>query len=186
MTRGATKSPEIDYRLLKTLLDAATPQNIYQVVVGAPFKNGIDMAYLFLGFMCLYVVDEKANVIRLVAASGTEEYRLSVEHMDFKLEDYVLDFEKNKKNTIVQAIVSGKPQHTSDWATLNSGKTPVESVRINQANSGIACTVVHPLTEPAKGALMYNYYQYADGIGDKQKSFMKQYTKLASNYLGLA
>jgi len=133
--------------------------------------------------MCLYIVDEKTNEIHLVAASGTEEYRLSVEHMDFKAEDYTLDFDKNKDNTIVQAIAGGKPKHTTDWTTLNRGQTPAETVRLNQANSGIAYSVIYPLSGPAKGALMYNYYQYQDGIGDTQKAFMKRYAKLIGSYL---
>jgi hypothetical protein len=178
-------SPKIDYQFLTAQLDAATSGNIYEVVVSAPFANGRDMVFLFLGFICLYIVDEKTDRIQLVAVSGTEEYRLSVEHMDFKPEDYTLRFDKNKNNTIVQAVASGKPKHTLDWATLNRGQTPTAAVRLNQANSGIAYTAIHPLLGPTKGALMYNYYQYPDGIGDAQEAFMKRYTKLVSRYLGI-
>lgn len=183
MDKVGAKPPEIDYKFLAKLLGAATPRNIYQVIVSAPFEDSIDMVLLFLGFICLYIVDQNKNVIHLVAASGTEEYRLAVEHMDFKPEDYTLTFDKHKDNTIVQAIAGGKPKDTTDWATLNSGHTPVEAVRLNQANSGIAYTAVHPLAGPVKGALMYNYYQYPDGIGDAQETFMKRYTKLVSEHL---
>lgn len=183
MKHAVAKSPEIDYQFLTAQLDAAKPGNIYQIVVSVPFENGVDMVLLFLGFICLYIVDEKKNKIQLVAASGTEEYRLAIEYIDFKLEEYVLDFKKNKDNTIVQAITSGKPKHTTDWATLNSGQNSTKSVRLNQANSGIAYTAIYPLQGPTRGALMFNYYQYPDGIGAAQEAFMKRYTKLVSSHL---
>jgi hypothetical protein len=135
---------------------------------------------LFLGFICLYIVDESTRRIQLVAASGTEEYRLAVEYIDFKLKEYSLSFDKNKSNTIVRAIARHKPQHTTDWATLNSGQTSIKAVRLNQANSGIAYTAVYPLPGSIKGAVMYNFYQYADGIGSQQLTFMQQYTELVS------
>lgn len=183
MEESGAKPPAIDYRLLTNLLDAANSKDLYQVIVSAPFKNNVDMVFLFLGFICLYIVDEETNKIQLVAASGTEEYRLSVENMDFKLEDYTLYFDKNKANPIVKSIARGKPQSTTDWATLNRGKTSVEEVRLNQANSGIAYTAIYPFAGSVKGALMYNYYQYADGIGSQQEDFMERYTELVSRSL---
>ena len=186
MNGQSTHSPEIDYDLLSTLLAQTQPQQLYQKIVSAPFENKVDVVFLFLGFICLYIVDEPSNVVQLVAASGTEEYRLAVQHMQFKASDYTLDFEKDKGNTIVRAIASNKSTHTTDWADLNRGQTPVEQVRLNQANSGIAYTSIYPLQGTLKGAVMYNYYQYPEMIGDEQAAFMTEYTRLVSLSLDAA
>jgi hypothetical protein len=130
-------------------------------------------------------VDEASGDIQLKAASGTEEYRLAVEHYNFDLTKFQLRFDTDKNNTIVQAIVSGKPQGTDDWLTLSRQNKSAKAVRFNQANSGIAYTMIHPFTGQLRGAMMYNFYQYAEDITDEQRSFMERYTQLVSTRLNL-
>jgi hypothetical protein len=180
---AAAATTTIDYSGLLTQITRANAGQAYSVIANAPFKNTVDMGLLFLGFIVVYIVDDKTNEIQLKATSRTEEYKLAVEKFDFKPTSYHLSFDKDKHNTIVQAIATGKPQTTCDWVTLNRGETAPEVVRINQANSGIACSIIYPLKSAVKGALMYNYYQYQEQIGSPQQSFMEHYTKLVSTYL---
>jgi len=178
--------PMLDYGQLARTLAAASPKSIYKVIVEAPFKDKVNMAFLFLGFICLYIVDEEEKQIQLKAASGTEEYRLAVEWYNFKPADFHLDFDTDKNNTIVKAIASGKPQETDDWVTVSRQHSSPEVVRLNQANSGIAYTAIQPFSHAVRGALMYNFYQYPDKIDGEQRTFMRKYTDLVSSLLSQA
>jgi hypothetical protein len=181
---GSAETTTIDYDSLLAQITHAKAGQVYSVIVNAPFKNTVDMGLLFLGFIVIYIVDSQTNEIQLKASSSTEEYELAVEKFDFEPKSYHLNFDKDKHNTIVQAIATGKPQSTGDWVTLNRGETPPHVVRINQANSGIACSIIYPFDSVIKGALMYNYYQYQEQIGSPQQAFMERYTELVSTYLG--
>lgn len=180
---GRSNLLSIDYESLTKLLSSAPKDDIYKVIVNAPFTNKSDMALLFMGFICLYVVDEGKSQIQLMAASGTDEYRLAVERYNFKPSQFHLRFDEDKNNTIVQAIVRGRLQDTTDWVTVSRKNKSPEIVRINQANSGIAYTAIYPFSSSVRGALMYNFYQYHDKIDEKQRTFMKKYTHLVSSYL---
>jgi hypothetical protein len=107
MKADTAEQPNADYAQLAAQLTAVSPKDLYRAIVSAPFEDKLAMAYLFLGFICLYVVDEASGDIQLKAASGTEEYRLAVEHYNFDLTKFQLRFDTDKNNTIVQAIVSG-------------------------------------------------------------------------------
>jgi hypothetical protein len=170
----------IDYELLATQLAAKSNSDTFKAIVEVPFDNKLAMGLLFLGFICLYIVDEGKSEIQLMAASGTEEYRLAVERYNFKPSDFHLGFDTDKENTIVRAIASGQPQDTTDWVTLSRKHSSPEVVRLNQANSGIAYTAIYPFSSPKRGALMYNFYQYPDKINGEQRAFMEQYTELAA------
>jgi hypothetical protein len=181
---SSAETTDIDYDGLLARISLANADHVYSVIANAPFKNTIDMGLLFLGFIVVYIVDSQTNEIQLKATSNTEEYELAVERFDFKPKSYHLNFDKDKDNTIVQAIATGKSQSTCDWVTLNRGETAPDVVRINQANSGIACSIIYPFNSAVKGALMYNYYQYQEQIGSPQRAFMERYTELVSTYLG--
>ena len=176
-------NPTIDYASLAKSLASAPADTLNTTIVESLFDDKISMAFLFLGFICLYIVDEKKDEIHLMAASGTEQYRLAIERYNFKPSEFHLHFDTDKNNTIVKAISSGKPQFTTDWLTLSRKHKSADVVRLNQANSGIAYTAVYPFTSKVRGALMYNFYQYPEQIGNIQHDFMKRYTKLASSYL---
>jgi hypothetical protein len=176
-------SPLTDYDELAAQLDKADPADAHSAIVNVPFNNELDMALLFLGFICIFVVEEKLDRICLKAASDTEQYHLAIDHFKFDPSKYHLYFDKNKDNSIVRAILSNEPQNTTDWNTLNRGKTPSDTVRLNQANSGIAYSVIRPFRSKIRGALLFNFYQYPEQIGQQQENFMERYTELASKYL---
>jgi hypothetical protein len=179
-----TERPGLDYELLAARLSAAPQKDYYQMIVEAPFENKLEMALLFVGFICAYVVDEQKQEIQLKAASGTTEYELAVQNYNFNPEKFHLSFDTDRDNTIVKAIASGKPAGTSDWVSLSRKHKSEEAVRFNQANSGIAYTAVYPFNGKQRGALMYNFYQYAEDMTDDQREFMERYTQLVSSDLG--
>ena len=179
--RTASRTP--DYRKLKRHILAAPHEDRYQAIVDVPFKQNVAMTMLFLGFLCLYVVDEDNSTVQLEAASGSEQYRLAVEHYNFSPEDYQLDLKKDARNTIVQAIVSGKPQSTTDWVSVSRKGASPDLVRLNQANSGIAYAAIYPFSDKKRGAIMYNFYQYSELIDRHQHDFMRRYTELVSAIL---
>lgn len=171
---------EIDYKHLASEISKSAPKRVYSAIANAPYADKVGMAFLFLGFICIYIVDEKTNKIFLKGVSDTEEYHLAVKDFKFKPSNYHLDFDKNKDNQIVQAIAQNTPQQTGDWTTLNRGKTSKATVRLNQASSGIATSIIYPLNSKIRGALMYSYYQYPEMIGNPQQLFMERYTELVS------
>lgn len=170
-----------DYRQLKRVLLVARPEELLTKLVDAPFSLKVAMAWLFLGFICVYIVE--GDSVQLKAATGSEYYKLAVEHYKFQPQEYRLDLDKDSSNTIVKAILSGKPETTADWVTVSRLGVEPEVVRLNQANSGIAYTVIYPFSGKVSGALMYNFYQYPASLGKAQWAFMKRYTALASSLL---
>jgi hypothetical protein len=173
----------IDYDSLAALLAAATPSQNSTAIVNAPFHDKVSMAYLFLGFIGLYIVDEDKQQLQLVAVSGTEEYERAVEGYDFNPADYQLCLKDNQQNTLVKAVESGLPQDNTDWASLRRKDKSPAIVRLNQANSGIAYSAIYPFHASQRGALMYSYYQYPDKIDISQRTFMQKYTTLAAAHL---
>jgi hypothetical protein len=179
----STTLTKLDYEQLKLAIQSVSFAKRPNAIVNEPFKFKVAMAWLFLGFICLYILDDKTAIVQLKAATDSEHYRLSVERYKFTPEEYRLSLTNDSHNTIIQSIAHGKPETTDDWLTLSRPNTHAEAVRLNQANSGIACSVVYPLSGKVRGALMYNYYQYPMSVGEAQRSFMRRYTKLASEYL---
>jgi hypothetical protein len=178
-----TDRPTVDFEHLTAQLAAAPSKDIYRTIVEAPFQNKLAMAFLFVGFICAYEVDEAKSEVQLMAASGTAEYELAIEHYKFKPSNFHLSLDTDTDNTIVQAVTSGHPQGTSDWLTLSRKRKSAQAVRFNQANSGIAYTAIYPFQATRRGALMFNFYQYADEISKEQRDFMERYTALVSTFL---
>ncbi len=178
-----SQDDDIDYKGLEFQLDKLSGPRLHAAIVNAPFSNKIDGVKLYLGFICLYIVDEKSRTIRLMAVSGTEEYELSVENYHFKPKSFFLSLDSDTDNTIVQTIQSGNPQTTADWGTLSRKQSGPEVARLNQANSGIAYTAVYPYDSAVRGVVMYNFYQFPERVDQEQLAFMRHYTALVAESL---
>jgi len=129
-------------------------------------------------------VDEASQMVYLAAVSHTEQYNQSVRGYDFDETDYHLSLKSDQGNDIVKAILINKPQKTLDWGSLSRPAADRGQARLNQASGGIAYSMVYPLPGPARGALLYCYFQYEENIGPGQQQFMERYTKLVSDSLG--
>jgi hypothetical protein len=177
----AADEPIIDFSALQQALDSAdSVPALYQAVVDAPFEQKLAAAYLFLGFMVLFMVPPGKKVIKLGAASDNEYYKMSVSGYSFDPTKFQLPLTKNSTNDIVQTAITGKPRETTDWRTLRRKWADPEQTSLNQANSGIAYSILYPVDAGNGGVLMFCYYQYVGGAGPAQTKFMGEYTALVS------
>jgi hypothetical protein len=180
-------NPSVDYTVLTDALNAApNSAATLDLIVNAPFtEQKVEMALLFLGIISFYLIDEPRQEVYMVGASDTEYYHLAIKHYPFDPKEYRLALSATD-NPIVQAILQGEAVHYDDWGNLRRPGASVDTVRLNQATSGIAAMYIYPLTGTRRGALMYNFFQYGDGIGAAQLEFMERYTNLVSGVLSRA
>jgi hypothetical protein len=179
--RGAY--PAFPYADMQQELKAArSSQASHDAIANVPFHHQLESALLFLGFITFFLVDEAKQLVRIAAVSDNEYYDMAVSGYNFDPKKFTLSLD-DADNSIVKSILSGKPETTIDWDTIKRPQADNEAARLNQASSGIACTVVYPLTGSKRGALMYNYFQYQDGVGEQQQDFMETYTDIVSKLL---
>jgi hypothetical protein len=183
MVLQANDEPTVPYALVEQLFDSAGNQKtLYKHIVNAPFEYPVATAFLFLGFISFFLVDEPKALIRLAGVSDTEYYRLSVADYPFRPSAFTVRLD-NADNAIAAAIREAKVVPLHDWGKLRRPRARDEAVRLNQASAGIGYSVLYPLPGTVRGALLYNYFQYQDAIGDDQRDFMKAYTNLVANAL---
>jgi hypothetical protein len=157
-------------------------QALYQAIVNAPFAHDRDMAFLFLGFICFFWVDSESNIIRAGAATDNEYFKQSIANYNFTMDEYQVPLSETE-NSIVQAVISGKPVTSTNWDSFRRPDVEEGVARLNQANSGIGYSAVYPVTGKIKGALMFNFYQFPEAIGEGQATFMEHYSNLVSKAL---
>ena len=166
---------------LQLSLKAATnPTELYEIIANEPFKHPLEMALLFLGFICFYLVDEDKQTIYIAGVSHNEYYEQSIAGYDFEPADYHPSL-SDPKNIICEAIRTKTETYTEDWGALSRPEAKDGAARLNQASAGIGYTKIYPLTGKTQGALMFNYFQYADGMGSQQDIFMKYYAELVAS-----
>lgn len=158
------------------------PKGLYQAIVQVPFDHDRDMAFLFLGFLTLFILDPKRKMIVASAATDNDYYDQSIAGYDFKLSDYQLPLSA-KENSVVQAITSGQPVTSDNWDTFKRPKVDEGVARLNQANCGIGYAAVYPIQGIVRGALMFNFYQFPEAMCDAQDTFMQRYSALVAEAL---
>lgn len=183
-----TASPDIvtdfDYAALEQQLKAAqNDDELFATIVNAPFINPLPAVMIFLGIVVLLQVNETDGTIDRVALSKTEQARATTEvsakpFNDIKIPaDYL-------ENIIADAIHSGQPQDTTDWKFLFNPSLSAQEARLNQANAGIAHSIVYPLKSRDGGALIFSYYQYRSEMNaGKAEAFMQRYAELVDQVL---
>lgn len=170
---------DFDYKVLEQMLADATPENLYSIVVNAPFNFPVQTAMIFLGIAVLLVVDSEAGTINRVALSETELAKNTTDVSMVPFEEIKIPL-NDDENIIAKTITSGVPHDTTDWRYLFTPVLTPEDARLNQASGGIAYSAVYPLNTKQGGAMIFSYFQYAHDIGEKQHAFMKRYADLAS------
>jgi hypothetical protein len=84
-------------------------------------------------------------------------------------------------NFIAEAIRSERYQQTSDWQYLFAPTLTPQEARLNQAESGIACSYIYPLIGTRSGGtLVFNYYPALEQLEAQHKSFMRSYSRLVA------
>ncbi len=173
-----------DYEVLARLLEEANDtQELRQAIVNTPFYDKATAAFLFLGIVVLLIVNDKDGVIERVALSNTMHADGTKQMSVKRFEDIRIPLE-DKDNIIAKAIRSGDPQATTDWAVLFTPELTPEQARMNQAGGGIGYSEVYPLSAGGtRGAMIFSYYQYPEGIVEAQKGFMRRYVAMVENRL---
>lgn len=182
---GPSTNPAIDFDRLETLLKTASSDDaLSQVIVNAPFENfAPEMAKLFLGVIVLLMVNKSTGTIDRIAITANDIAERTKRKSKKRFKDIKVPVGYTK-NIIVKAVKTGKPQSTDDWEYLHGPALTAEEARLNQADGGIAFSVVYPLKGARDGgALIFSYYQYPDKIGPAQKDFMRKYSELVAKRL---
>jgi len=182
----AHTEPPFDFDALHVSLDMAKDDDqLFNMIVNAPFGNPLPPAFIFLGIIVLLQVDKKSKTIDRVALSETDLARSTTEVSVVPFHDIKIPLD-HYENVIAHAIAAGEPSDTTDWKFLFDPALPAEQARINQASAGIAYSAVYPLTARDGGALIYSYFQYQSDIGVRQVEFMQKYTELVDAALAKA
>jgi len=177
-------SPGFNFATLEASFKSAkTSEDRYAAIANSPFSTPHQTALLFLGIIVLLVVNEQDKTIDRVALSDTSHADATKAVSAKRFEDIRIPLNA-RGNLIAQVIQSQRPAGTADWAGLFTPELTPEQARINQANSGIGYSMVHPVTGSSRrGALIFSYFMYPENITQQQHDFMEHYTRLVSAYL---
>lgn len=175
-------NPVIDYAKLRSILELANNlADLKQAIVNAPFQFKMETAFLFLGIIVLLLVDKEEGTINRVALSKTELAENTKNVSVKKFEEIKIPL-GHQENIIAKAIETGQPQETTNWKDLFTPALSEEQAKLNQASGGIAFSAVYPLKGfPDGGAMIFSYYQYGSEIGQPQKRFMEEYSRIVSD-----
>lgn len=172
-------------RLTEIISSLQEDIELFEGIVNAPFCDKLHATNFDLGMIVLVLVNKKDQLLDRVAYSKTSPAidAVKASPKEFSKIRIPLDY---TANTTVSAILSNKPQQTSDWAQLLSPVLSKDAARFNQAEAGMDCSYVYPL-ESARdgGALIYSFYQAPSEIGATHKNFMERYTSLVSQRLSV-
>lgn len=163
--------------------EANTDSEIFRAIVDAPFDTyPVATAMMFLGIIVLLLVNKETGQIDRVALSSTEIAKRTTEVSAVPFNDIKIDATE-QCNVVAAAVRSQKTQETTDWEELFTPALSGEQARINQANAGIAYSVVYPFAARDGGALIFSYYQFNGKAGKAQHDFMTEYTELVNHRL---
>lgn len=176
---------DIDYQALQKRLTAAKNDvELFYAVVNVPFEvSKVAISYLSLGAIVLLLVNKQNGTIDRIAITDSEVAVRAKRLSTKRFEDIRIPVGYTK-NAIARAIQSNQHQIVSDWQYLFIPElTPIEA-RFNQADSGIGCSVVYPLTNARDGgALIFSYFQYPSKITNEHHEFMRRYSEIVAGVL---
>lgn len=169
---------------LKEMLSSAKGDDeLFDLIVNAPFSDRRISTLLGLGIMVLLLVNKKTRTIDRIALSDTSLAKGAVRMSVKPFHDIKIPL-NYRGNFIAEAIRSERYQQTSDWQYLFAPDLAPEEARLNQAGAGIACSYVYPLVDArAGGALIFSYYLPLDKIEREHHEFMRRYSRIAAKAL---
>lgn len=181
---GSASSLVFDYNTIrKDLEKTKTDEELLHLIVNEPFKFKLASALIYLGIIVFLVHNEETNSIERLALSDTIFAEGTKRMSTKKFEDIIIPAD-NHTNVIAKTIRTGEPHTTTDWKYLFLPALSAEDARFNQSGGGISFSAVYPIkTQKINGAMIFSYYQFPDRIGENQKSFMLNYTKVICDIL---
>ena len=173
------------YRHLKKILnEGRTLPTLSQTIVDAPFADPLAATYLELGIVVFLKVDKSGKYINRIALSNTIHAADAVKTSEKQFTEIIIPL-SDKDNIIAKAINTGSMQRTEDWKDLFVPALNPESARFNQASAGIACSIVQPIDDSARGAaLIFSFFQHPKHI-KRTENFTAAYAALVGEALSL-
>lgn len=179
-----SSSPTQKYFTEITKFLASTPEDqLYQAIADAPFKDKFQSVQLDLGIVALLIVDNSTKLINRIAMSNTElaQGADAVSAKPFHEMSIPLD---HKGNLIAKAVRTNKVQQTLDWKDLFAPVLQASDARFNQAAGGIGSSIIAPFDVSAMhGAIVFDFYQPIENIGDAHYSFIERYMNIVTKFL---
>jgi hypothetical protein len=173
-------------RLKRELRDCDDGKPLWQAIVDAPFSHKFETGRLHLGIIVLCFADNKGREIHRIALSNTEPAAGTKKMSVKRFEEIKVPLD-DTENIIALSIRDAEPRMTTDWKYLFTPALTEEEARFNQAGGGIGCSYVYPLKGLDEGgALIFSYFQYPDKIGEVQKQFMQDYSRIVAERLSAA
>lgn len=178
---GTVKALKGYYATIQKLLTKAkTDIELFEEIVNAPFHNKLHATTLDLGMIVMVQTNQKTATIDRIAYSKTQPSFDAIEASDREFTKIKIPL-KDKKNITARAIRNKKHYQTSDWHYLFVPVISPEAARFKQAESGMGCSIVYPLTGArGGGALIFSFYQTIDMINSQHHAFMQNYTNLVT------
>ncbi len=169
-------------RLASQLSATKSDDQLFELIVNAPFQDKRMVTVLGLGILSFLLVNKKTGMIDRVTLSSTDMAQGAVDFsvLPFNAIHIPID---DPKNITAKAIRTETPQQTRDWSNLFTPVLTPQEARFNQAGGSIAITHVYPLKALDGGALHYSYFDLPPNIGDTQIKFMDEYTKIVEKCL---
>jgi hypothetical protein len=166
---------------LKKSLNTASPKNLYQSIVDAPFIDRTMTARMGLGIVVLLLINHKENTIDRIALARTDLAKGTLDMTTKPFKEIKIPL-NDRNNYIAIAIRRKHHMATSDWQYLFMPALSAEEARMNQAGGGIAGSIIYPLDDTGEtGAMIFSYYEPLDRIEKYQYSFMSFYSRLAGS-----
>ena len=168
---------------LKQALDKARPQDLFQTIVDAPFRDKVMTARMGLGIVVLLLVSEDGRTIDRIALAKTDLAQGALNVTSKPFTDIKIPI-SDRDNYIAIAIRRKHHMMTSDWKYLFVPALTEAEARLNQAGGGIACSVIYPLDDSGKtGAMIFSYYEPLERIAKFHHAFMSDYARLAGGQI---
>jgi hypothetical protein len=178
-------TPKQYSRMEKSLSDAVDNGDLFEKIVNLPFSNKITCTSIDLGIVVLLQINHETKTIDRVALSDTELAKGAVKMSAKQFSDIRIPI--SEKDNIISAAIRTKAfKFTEDWAPMfNPALTPKQA-RLNQANAGIECSLVYPITSGNGGALIFSFYQPQAKITNEHLTFVAKYAELVDTALSKA
>ena len=172
-------------RIHQDLRKLHSHQDLFEMVVNAPFQHVLHTTELGLGVVVLLLVNKKAGTLDRIALSDTEFARGAVKYSVKPFHEIKIPLTYSK-NLLIKAIESHLPQRTEDWRFMFMPVLTAEEARFNQAGAGIASSVIYPLEykdHEVFGAMIFSYYEPLSNLGPEHDTFMQAYVNIAADTL---
>src|SRR5688572_30511608 len=118
MKLGVKLSERMNYSELEGILDTENDdQELFKLIVNAPFSYKVSTVMMSLGIIVLLLADKKSGTINRIAISDNDLAKRTKYRSAKRFEDIKIPL-KHDTNIISKAISTGKPQGTGDWEYL--------------------------------------------------------------------